>query len=317
MLNELRQVCFKRYARLKAKPGLMRIPLNGIRLLRNLNKAARPKTIPGYGRYRKFLEGKRGIEIGGPSPAFTRHDLIPVYDVAGSLDGCNLCSDTVWTGKIQEGAGKFLYERTRPQGHQYMLDAVDMHGIESEKYDFLIASHCLEHVANPLKAIREWLRVLVPGGVLVIILPHKDRTFDHRRPVTSLEHLVDDFAKNVGEDDLTHLSEILELHDLRKDPPAGDAESFRERSLKNRENRCLHHHVFDTKLVVDMLDYLKLQLLDVQAVLPCHICALVQKPPATVETNNGYFLSPASPFLLGSPFPTDVGRTKSTASGRG
>jgi len=32
------------------------------------------------------------------------------------------------------------------------------------KYDFLLASHCLEHMANPLCAFQEWLRVLKKKG---------------------------------------------------------------------------------------------------------------------------------------------------------
>ncbi|PYL73305.1 MAG: hypothetical protein DMF22_01865 [Verrucomicrobia bacterium] len=36
--------------------------------------------------------------------------------------------------------------------------------IPSGKYDFLLASHCLEHMANPLCAFQEWLRVLKKKG---------------------------------------------------------------------------------------------------------------------------------------------------------
>ena len=74
---------------------------------------------------------------------------------------------------------------------------------------------------------------------------------------------MDDFTRDVGEDDLTHLDEILALHDLRKDPPAGDLKHFRERSLKNFQNRTLHHHVFDVALIEEMLDHLGFEILDI------------------------------------------------------
>jgi len=32
--------------------------------------------------------------------------------------------------------------------------------------------------------------------------------------VTSFEHIVNDFLRNIAEDDLTHLKEVLSLHDL-------------------------------------------------------------------------------------------------------
>jgi ubiquinone/menaquinone biosynthesis C-methylase UbiE len=122
-------------------------------------------------------------------------------------------------------------------------------------YDFLLSSHMLEHSANPIKALQEWRRVLKPRGSLIFLLPNKRWTFDHRRPVTTLEHILSDFNANMGEDDLTHLPEILRLHDLARDKAAGTYEMFRARSERNFENRCLHHHVFDMSLVRQMLEY--------------------------------------------------------------
>ena len=78
----------------------------------------------------------------------------------------------------------------------------------------------VEHTANPIKAIKEWMRVLKNKGSLIIVFPDKDRTFDNKRPVTSLNHLIDDYVANTEEDDLTHLPEILNLHNFYKDPLA-------------------------------------------------------------------------------------------------
>jgi len=55
-----------------------------------------------------------------------------------------------------------------------------------------------------------------------------------------------DYANNVGEDDLTHLPEILALHDLSRDEAAGTPEQFHQRCLDNISKRAIHHHVFDT-----------------------------------------------------------------------
>lgn len=63
----------------------------------------------------------------------------------------------------------------------------------SKTFDFLISSHCLEHCPNTLKVLWEWKRVLVPRGILVLILPHGERTFDRGRPLTRLEHHLRDF----------------------------------------------------------------------------------------------------------------------------
>lgn len=44
----------------------------------------------------------------------------------------------------------------------------------SASQDFIFSSHMLEHIKEHEKALREWWRVLRPGGHLCLYLPHKD-----------------------------------------------------------------------------------------------------------------------------------------------
>lgn len=39
--------------------------------------------------------------------------------------------------------------------------------------DFLFASHVLEHIPDPLPALREWFRVVRVGGHMVVVVPHQ------------------------------------------------------------------------------------------------------------------------------------------------
>ncbi len=157
--------------------------------------------IDNYKLYYSHLNGKSALEIGGPSWIFGARGLMPLYRILNTLDGCNFDTRTVWEGSLQEGPGNFRYDKRIPAGHQYIRDAVDLHGLESEQYDVVLSSHCIEHVANPLKAISEWLRILKADGCFVLVVPHKEGTFDHKRLVTPWEHLVHDFERAVGEDD--------------------------------------------------------------------------------------------------------------------
>ncbi|OBJ50239.1 bifunctional 2-polyprenyl-6-hydroxyphenol methylase/3-demethylubiquinol 3-O-methyltransferase UbiG [Mycobacterium sp. 1423905.2] len=232
--------------------------------------------LPIYQRYRAAIEGKSGIEIGGPSTLFKT--VLPLYQAVNVLDGVNFATDTIWEGNISAGEA-FRYYHTK-SGRQFIADATDLSGIESERYDFLLSSNCLEHVANPLKALLEWKRVIKDSGVMILVLPNKDSNFDHRRPVTKFEHLMDDYRQNTQEDDLTHLDEILALHDLAMDPPAGDLEQFRSRSLKNFQNRTLHHHVFDRGLMEQMLDFAGFETLDITTTRT-DFFSLATKVPAT------------------------------------
>jgi hypothetical protein len=57
------------------------------------------------------------------------------------------------------------------------------------------------------------------------------------------------------------MNEIIELHDLKKDKHAGSPEQFRERSLKNIENRALHHHVFSIPVLKEIFSHFNLDVL--------------------------------------------------------
>ena len=45
------------------------------------------------------------------------------------------------------------------------------------------------------------------------------------------------------------------------DPAAGTFLNFVNRSLKNIENRCLHQHVFDDQLILQMFQYFNISIL--------------------------------------------------------
>jgi SAM-dependent methyltransferase len=206
--------------------------------------------------YQDLVKNKIGLEIGGPSSFFKY--VMPLYPLVKKLDGVNFSKLTVWEGDICEGFN-FRFYKNRV-GFQYITEAVDLSQIESDCYDFVLSCNCLEHIANPLQALCEWKRVLLPGGYMILVLPDKIYNFDHNRPTTTFEHLLDDYNSHILESDLTHINEILALHDLSMDPQAGDIFKFKKRSLENYFNRCLHHHVFDIALLEKMLTFFHIDL---------------------------------------------------------
>ena len=225
--------------------------------------------------YQDRFIGKCGIEIGGPSQAFSRRGVFPVYPMVGNLDNCNFGASTVWEGSLQQGK-TFVFDPAKPAGQQYLAETTALGQLPSAAYDFVLSSHMLEHTANPILALLEWKRLLTDHGTLVLLLPDRRYTFDHRRPVTTLAHLIDDFKAGRGEDDLTHLEEILALHDLKRDPDAGDMKAFKVRSLRNVENRCLHHHVFDVRLARELVEHIGMTVHAAEEIRPHHILLLAQ-----------------------------------------
>ncbi|WP_345817790.1 methyltransferase domain-containing protein (plasmid) [Paraburkholderia sp. PREW-6R] len=53
-------------------------------------------------------------------------------------------------------------------------DAQFMAGVQDESFDFVHSSHCLEHLEDPREALRHWLRILKPGGFLIVTVPDED-----------------------------------------------------------------------------------------------------------------------------------------------
>jgi SAM-dependent methyltransferase len=261
-----------------------------------------PRTVPENNAYRSHVTGKIGLEIGGPSEIFGDGGPLACYDILDRVDNCLFSARTIWTGAAPAGRG-FEYHPRKQPGTQFICDATDLKPIQDASYECILSSHCLEHVANPLRALAEWRRVLRADGLLLLVLPHKDATFDWRRPVTLLAHMIEDHAKNVGEDDLTHLPEILCLHDLTKDARAGSAEQFRARCVENFGNRAMHHHVFDTPAAISLVDYACFKVMRVENLEPYHITILARRSAGMPD--NAWCLGPKAEYRCFRPFAFD------------
>lgn len=53
-------------------------------------------------------------------------------------------------------------------------DAALLEGVAKDAFATVYASHILEHMPDPVTAVRRWYEVLAPGGHLVIMVPHRD-----------------------------------------------------------------------------------------------------------------------------------------------
>lgn len=223
--------------------------------------------------YQKRVLGMQGLEVGGPTGRFTDRDLLPIYPIVGSLDNCVYSATTLaW-----QATKEYQFHPAKAPGRTIIAEGSELGFIDDNSYDFVAASHALEHFANPVKALREWQRIIRRGGALILVLTDGRKTFDHRRPITTVAHMYEDYQRGVGEDDLTHLPEILALHDLRRDPSAGDAQAFEERSRRNLENRCVHHHVFNAANGAELLTKAGFRVERVDTVPPHHIFLLATR----------------------------------------
>ena len=251
------------------------------------------------------LSGSAGLEIGGPSALFGADGLVPVYPRMASVDGLQWAADTLWH-KL-DGERGYQPDGT-VRGELHLIDSIDLTPLGENSYDVVFSSHVIEHLANPLRALAAWRRVTRPGGHMLIVAPHMQGTFDHRRALTSLEHIVEDFERGVEEDDMTHLEETLRLHDRARDVPMDDAE-WAQMRRENVDTRTLHHHTFTTPSLLALLDRAGLELLFAETRFPHDIYALGRWPADGQLPDNRAFLAKRRP----SPFSSDRERSAPTA----
>lgn len=223
--------------------------------------------------YSELLTNKEGLEIGGPSVFFHSSGI---YTAPNKLDNVIFAESTLWN--ITKNQTDYIFNGKTIPGKVYISDIVDLNIIKEKSYDFVFASHILEHVVNPLKGLSEITRVLKDDGICILILPWKEATFDHKRPNSCFSKLLDNYNNNRDENNIDdYLPEIKEFYDLSRDKPAGTMDQFLDRCKKHYENRALHVHVFDFELIIKCLKYFNYNIIDTQFVKPYHQIVVGQK----------------------------------------
>jgi SAM-dependent methyltransferase len=110
--------------------------------MRECSKAvARRLATPSF--MTRYFRG-RGVDIGGmPDPLSLYVELFPLLE-----------SVRVWDW--DDGDAQF------------------MEGVADDTFDFVHSSHCLEHLVDPVQGLATWLRVVKPGGYLIVTVPDED-----------------------------------------------------------------------------------------------------------------------------------------------
>ena len=67
--------------------------------------------------------------------------------------------------------------------------------VGAKRYDWIIASHVIEHLPDPIAFFNDCAAILTENGVLSLVVPDKRSCFDYYRPPSSLARLVDAHAR--------------------------------------------------------------------------------------------------------------------------
>jgi SAM-dependent methyltransferase len=155
--------------------------------------------------------------------------------------------DRMWTDELR---------REYPELANWDLTEVDivddgekLATVGSESQDFIIANHFLEHTEDPVGTIETHLGKLKPGGVLFYAVPDKRFTFDFRRQVTPIEHMVADHEEGPEGTRAEHFREWSRFV-LEHEPPAGAGPEWEEQQVEavaqqlEAQNYSIHMHVW-------------------------------------------------------------------------
>lgn len=135
------------------------------------------------------------------------------------------------------------------------IDVVDdgerLTTVPDESQDFIIANHFLEHCEDPIGAIESHLRKLKPGGILFYAVPDKRYTFDFRRPITPLEHMISDHEHGPERSRGQHYEEWARLVDGHNTASDLDAANY-----------SIHMHVWTQAEFLELLLHCRRQFSD-------------------------------------------------------
>jgi SAM-dependent methyltransferase len=136
----------------------------------------------------RYLDGLSGLEIGGSA----HNDY--------GLDALNV-------DRFDSMETIYKEEEWRLCGRKRPVDVVapgDELPLDDDAVDFVFASHVIEHFADPICALEEWLRVA--RKYVVLVVPHRDRTFDRERELTTISELISRREERATADHEAHWS---------------------------------------------------------------------------------------------------------------
>jgi SAM-dependent methyltransferase len=123
------------------------------------------------------------------------------------------------------------------------LDADGLGAFETGRFDSVVCCHVLEHLVNPIKALKEIFRVARGGAHIALAVPDKRFTFDISRPLTDwhlLETRYREDRRTPSEDDYLEFVRCLEPQMLNVSPL--ELRGYLAHLLKRRE----HLNVWDS-----------------------------------------------------------------------
>lgn len=125
----------------------------------------------------------------------------------------------------------------------------------SDKFDYIIANHVMEHAPNMIQWLCDLCDMMRPDGILFLALPDKKFTFDKYRQDTALSHFVAEYLAGVEEIPREHQIECEIYYDEAfVNQPMHVADKLDMNRIRQKleapPHVGIHSHVFESGTIV-------------------------------------------------------------------
>jgi SAM-dependent methyltransferase len=193
----------------------------------------------------RYLQGS-GIEVGA------LHNPLPVPRAAVVR-----YVDRMSTADLRRQYPELAHE---PLTEPHVIDDGEKLGSFADaSVDFVIANHFIEHCEDPIGTLIQFMRVIRPGGVIYLAVPDKRHSFDHSRPLTTVEHLLADHTQGPQQSRRTHFVEFAgAMKNLIGDPEyAKVIQLLVDPDFLQSTSYSIHYHVWDHNAFLAFLSQIR------------------------------------------------------------
>jgi SAM-dependent methyltransferase len=128
-------------------------------------------------------------------------------------------------------------------------DGENLTALPDASQDFVIANHVVEHCEDPIGTIEGFCRVLRPDGVIFLAIPDKrESIIDQRRPLTTIDHLIQDHELGASYSRRGHYLEFVEFVERKT-----GLELYTEAYALDASSRTLHFHVWTAETFLEFM----------------------------------------------------------------
>ena len=127
----------------------------------------------------------------------------------------------------------------------------------TEQVNFVYSSNVFEHHSNPIFCLIDQIKC-INIGVVYLVIPNKNYTYDRHRSLTSIDRLVDKYERDNFSYTIDEAMDVIvgtdqhPVYDLYKTDP----ERYSKDMIEKKEG-IHHYYTYDLSNMLDLIDYVQ------------------------------------------------------------